>query len=321
MLCASPFIEELEGDGGTIFKPCKYSSATIRVLTQGASDYMFDIYQSKAQDVSVVLTDEDGNVEWTGFVTPNLYDMDFVSDKEELEIECIDALSTLQYFQYEPIESKPLTKSFLDIVRTMLRNKTPYQVMYFPAVYENITLDKLKISEQNFLDEDDDNWTMQDVLEEICKYLNVTCVASGDKVYFINYSALGKVKYRMYKIPFSTYSDVSLEDTYEVDGESYSESGGTISLQPTYNRVSVTSKINQYENLLPDIFEEKYLTNANGNWNVVKGYIVNGASVGATSGVAARYKFLLNKHYKTHYYSKSTGAAVTMDSCKSYQDL
>ena len=111
---------------------------------------MFDIYQSKAQDVSVVLTDEDGNVEWTGFVTPNLYDMDFVSDKEELEIECIDALSTLQYFQYEPIESKPLTKSFLDIVRTMLRNKTPYQVMYFPAVYENITLDKLKISEQNF---------------------------------------------------------------------------------------------------------------------------------------------------------------------------
>ena len=82
----------------------------------------------------------------------------------------------------------------------MLRNKTPYQVMYFPAVYENITLDKLKISEQNFLDEDDDNWTMQDVLEEICKYLNVTCVASGDKVYFINYSALGKVNYRMYKI-------------------------------------------------------------------------------------------------------------------------
>ena len=63
------------------------------------------------------------------------------------------------------------------------------------------------------------------------------------------------------------------------------------------------------------------MTNANGNWNVVKGYIVNGASVGTSSGVAARYKFLLNKHYKTHYYSKSTGAAVTMDSCKSYQDL
>jgi len=36
----------------------------------------------------VVLTDEAGKVEWTGFVTPNLYDMGFETDKEELEIEC-----------------------------------------------------------------------------------------------------------------------------------------------------------------------------------------------------------------------------------------
>ena len=47
---------------------------------------MFDVFQSTAQDVSVVLTDESGKVEWTGFVTPNLYDMGFETDKEELEI-------------------------------------------------------------------------------------------------------------------------------------------------------------------------------------------------------------------------------------------
>lgn len=48
VLCDQPFVEELEGDGNTIFKPCKYSSATIRILTQAADDYMFDVFQSTA---------------------------------------------------------------------------------------------------------------------------------------------------------------------------------------------------------------------------------------------------------------------------------
>ena len=38
VLCTSPFVEELEGSDNSIFKPCKYSSATVRVLTQGVSD-------------------------------------------------------------------------------------------------------------------------------------------------------------------------------------------------------------------------------------------------------------------------------------------
>lgn len=35
VLCTSPFVEDLEGSDSSIFKPCKYSSATVKVLTQG----------------------------------------------------------------------------------------------------------------------------------------------------------------------------------------------------------------------------------------------------------------------------------------------
>ena len=322
VLCTPPFTEELEGDDATIFKPCKYSSATIRVLTQGASDYMFDIYQSAAQEVKVVLTDEDNKVEWTGFVTPNMYDMGFVTDKEELEIECQDALSTLQYFKYQPIEEKAKTKSFAEIIRQMLRDKTPYTYMYFPCIYENIALDTLKIAEKNFLDEDGDDWTMQDVLEEICQYLNVTCVAEGDEVYFINYSSLkGGFEYRRYEIRNSNYTDLQDDDEYVVNGGSYSESDGTISLLPSYNQISVTSKINKYESLLPDVFEEKYLENANGEWYKVLSYILDGGGYGLIKGVQGRYKFLTNRHYQTFYYDKQTGTRVDMDTCRSYPDL
>lgn len=321
VLCTSPFVEDLEGSDSSIFKPCKYSSATVKVLTQGVSDYMFDIFQSKAQDVSVVLTDESGKVIWTGFVTPNLYDMGFETDKEEIEIECQDALSTLQYFKYQVVDSKPKAQSFLTIIRNIFRNKTPYKLMYFPSFLENITLDNLKLSEQNFMDEDGDDWTMQDVLEEICKYLNVTCVASGDEVWFINYCALNKVDYICYKIPYSTFETVKKVDSYEVDGESYSENGGKISLLPSYNQISVTSKINEYSDLLPDVFDEKYLTNANGNWNNVLSYVLDGANTTAFKGILGRYKFVTNPHYKTYYYDKDTLASVNMDTARKYTDL
>lgn len=110
--------------------------------------------------MKVVLTDEDGKVEWTGFVTPNLYDMGFVTDKEEIEIECQDALSTLQYFKYKAIEDKPKTKSFAEIIRQMFRDRTPYLYMNFPKVYDGISLDNLKIAEQNFFDGEEEDWTM-----------------------------------------------------------------------------------------------------------------------------------------------------------------
>lgn len=322
VLCTSPFVEDLEGSDSSIFKPCKYSSATVRVLTQGVSDYMFDIFHSKAQDVMVTLTDEDGKVVWTGFVTPNLYDMGFETDKEEIEIECQDALSTLQYFKYQVVDTKPKTQTFLTIIRNILRNKTPYKLMYFPSFLENITLDKLKLSEQNFMDEDGDDWTMQEVLEEVCKYLNVTCVASGEEVWFINYCALNKVDYVCYKIPYSTSETVTAEHTYNIDGDSYSENGGKISLLPSYNQISVTSKINEYSDLLPDVFDEKYLTNANGNWNKVLSYVLDGGSTNAIKGVLGRYRFVTNPHYKTYYYNKDTLASVDdMVTAKSYTDL
>ena len=486
VLSTSPFVEELEGDENTIFKPCKYSSATVRIL---AKDYMWDMYQSKAQDVSVVLTDEVGNVEWTGYVTPNMYDMGYESDKEELEIECIDALSTLQYFKYTSVEGKAKTKSFLDIIKNILRSKTPYTYLYFPSYLEGITLDKLKICEQNFYGEDEeDTWTMQEVLEEVCRYLNVTCVASGDSVYFLNYNALGKVIYMKYGIQTDTVESTSIDDLptdfwsktdttiftksnagvwhllcqldnyaegviklyvkhttstiwqelkfyirykngkaefrtisnykgditygyldrlavvrnssgqiyiqcrnnlnrydytnvnlmvsaigtgikqlsgyqagdvlanwaysvyisvtpstkstgddsnvtyadlmeyqndnyYTVNGDTYSDGGGTISLLPSYNKISVTSKINEYKDLLPDVFEEKYLSNANGEWNEVESYILNGAGQSRISGVLGRYRFVTNPHYKTYYYSKSTGNQVSMDTCREYTQL
>ena len=149
-------------------------------------------------------------------------------------------------------------------------------------------------------------------------------MASGDKIWFINYCSLNKVKYARYKIPNSTSTTASsslVTSTYEVGAESYSGNGGKISLLPSYNQISVISKINEYSDLLPDVFEEKYLSNANGEWNKVLTYVLNGSSYNSTSGVLGRYKFVTNPHYKTYYYNKDTGESVEMDTATNYPDL
>ena len=94
-LSATPFITELETSDSHLYKPCKYSSATIGMITD---DYKFDLYSSTAQQNKVVLSNADGIV-WVGYVTPNLYSQGYENELEEIEVEAIDALSTLQYYK------------------------------------------------------------------------------------------------------------------------------------------------------------------------------------------------------------------------------
>lgn len=94
-LGGTPFVTSMVGDG--VYKPAKYTGATVAIVTPS---YHFDIYSGKAQGTKVELYKEN-SIEWTGYATPNLYDMGFTKYKETIEIECIDALSTLQYIKYD----------------------------------------------------------------------------------------------------------------------------------------------------------------------------------------------------------------------------
>jgi hypothetical protein len=106
---------------------------------------------------------KNGATEWVGYVTPNLYDMGFNEQREEVEIECIDALSTLQYYKYQPIgvTSKNI-KTLKEILVSVLRKCNAYRYLY---VSNNLQLtqngnvsviEKFTISESNFFNEKDD---------------------------------------------------------------------------------------------------------------------------------------------------------------------
>lgn len=314
ILGTDPFITELETSESHLYKPCKYSSATIRIVT---NDYLFDIYSSKAQDNKVVLYDNNNNIKWVGYITPNLYSMGYENIEEELEIEAIDALSTLQYYNYTTVGTDKDIVNFKQIIDKLLTKCNAYTEYY---VSNNIlvnnndkVLDNLYISEQNFYDEDDEPMTMQEVLEEIAQYIGYSVMADGDKVYFLDYDAIANGNNTYYKYSLTntaaTPSLVTLSHNHAINGNSYAENGQQISLDNTYNKVTVRDSLYSFDSIIPSIWDESMLENYGGEWNYVQE--VNEEFRGKYK---CFFKYFKNKNYKSYYYNKATRTPVSLSS-------
>lgn len=264
-LGGNPFVTEMDSDEKLIYCPVKYQSATVAIITP---DYNFDIYSPKAQNTKVELTDDSNKVIWTGYATPNLYDMGFVEEREEIEIECIDGLSTLQYIKYRTDKKQVVTFEYL--IKKLLQNCHCYNRFYVSSNIQltkekaDTILDKLYISEENFFDKKEDDetddevaWTMQDVLEEVCQFLGLTAIADGDSVYFLDYDAIknGNVSYYLYSLNSSEAPTLTTLSYYKtITADDYSDSGATLSLDNVYNKVSVKADLYTFETIIPDMF-------------------------------------------------------------------
>jgi hypothetical protein len=266
--CESPFTTSMDGgDDSTLYKPCKYQSATIKLCTD---DYIFDVFAKDAQGSRVLLTKNVDGVEetvWTGYVTPNLYDNGFENEIEEIEIECIDALSTLQYYPYKRVGG---VESFLTIINECISRCNAYSKFYISDNTQlahgasEPLLDRLYIATSNFFDtksddetDDDVAMTYQDVLEQICQYLGVTAIAIGDAVWFIDYDAIkaGRYTYYEYFVGATSGTLVTKEVCKTITAEDYSGNGATISLDKIYNKVTVKDSFRKYESVIPGLFD------------------------------------------------------------------
>lgn len=266
-LSGSPFVTEMDQSGDVIYTPAKYQTATVGFITP---DYNLDIYSPAAQGTKVELY-QVGNSDtlmWTGYVTPNLYDQGFSKHIEEVQVECIDALSTLQYFKYNTEEKS--TVSLWYIINKLIKQCNAYSKFYISdntqltATGNSCIAKQLYISESNFFDEKEDGetdqdvaWTCQEVLEEICRYLGLTAIADKDSVYFVDYDAIkaGINTYWRYTVDNETGVKVTKSFSKAITGSDFSATGSTLSLDNVYNKVNVVSDYNTFEEVIPSVFD------------------------------------------------------------------
>ena len=306
----TPLTTSYEGGDDYIYKPVKYSSTTIKILSE---DYLYDLYSAKAQQNKVQVINYMGNTVWVGYTTPNLYSQGYENPIEEIEVECIDGLSTLQYLNYTPINANKSIVTFVELINHLLSKCNCYSrffisnATYNPNYPNYYYWEKLKISEMNFFDEDDEPMKCDEVLEELCQFMGVTCYADGTDIYFIDYDAIknGITTYYQYSIgSTSNPSIVSKTQTHSITSSDYVENGGKLSLDNVYNKAIVKSSLYSFDDAIPEIFNEDDLVNYGTN----QSYTEN-LQIEDTEGKGGKHKcffrFYKNPNYKSTYYEYS----------------
>lgn len=306
----TPLTTSYEGSDDYLYKPVKYSSTTIKILSE---NYLYDLYSSKPQENKVQIMNYMGNTVWLGYTTPNLYSQGYENPIEEIEVECIDALSTLQYINYTTIKRNKSIINFVELINHLLSKCNAYSMFYLSnATYnpnysaENLW-EKLKISEMNFFDEDDEPLKCDEVLEELCQFMGVTCVADGANIYFMDYDAIknGINTYYQYSIGNTTsYTTVTLEHTHTITSSDYAENGGQLSLDTVFNKVIVKDSLYSFDDAIPNIFDENDIENYGENQLYTENLSIEDATIGkGKHKVFMRY--YTNPKYKSYYYFKN----------------
>ena len=252
-----PFTVDIE-DEEFLYTPTRFSTARIQVA---GSDYLQSLFSTEYRQYRVTFK-KDGVITWCGFIKPELYTQDYVSDTFVMELECISAMSVLEFIDYT-LEGKD--KSFVSLWKLLQKcisaSRGGYNAVYIPHVYasnksaytsgENV-LDKMTVSEQNFFDEDDKPMKLKEVLEEVCKLLNWTCTDWKGELYFVDVDHSGV--YHKYDISMTNKT----EDTpnfLNAQSIGYSGTGHSLDILSGYNKASVKCSNYPIDTILP---EEEY---------------------------------------------------------------
>lgn len=252
----SPFTVSVD-DEDFLYTPLRMSTATLHVF---GADYLQNLFSTDYRMNRVTLYEED-KVIWCGYVKPELYTQDFRHVKFPLDIECYSAMSVLEYIDYN---QKAEVKGFVSLWELLklcvTHSRGLYEAIYVPHVYAtdvaaygnwNNVLEQMKVSEQNFFDEDGKAMTLKEVLENVMRLMNWTCVDWQGSLYFVDMDNVNKEYYK-YEKGMRSYTKGSA-DALTVQDIGFSASDHTLDIVPGYNKVTVRCSNYPVGDALPDM--------------------------------------------------------------------
>ena len=192
----------IEGSASDTFAHILSSTAAVNIVTV---DALTDFFRSSVFDAPVSISCNDTCV-FAGYLSPQSYDQDYIDPLDDFQLNCVDALSALQYAKYRNVGAGGVDfakvklnaeqLSFLDIIRELLQTvsgavgSSP-RLFYDGSKAIDATeanrysiFSQVSVNELLFLgDEEDDVWTQDKVLEEIMRYLDLHITQRGKDFY------------------------------------------------------------------------------------------------------------------------------------------
>lgn len=237
----TPFTVDIEGEE-FLYTPTRFSTAKLQVV---GNDYLQTLFSTEYRQYRVTFK-KAGVITWCGFIKPELYTQDYASETFVLEIECISAMSVLEFIDYT-IEGE--SKAFVSIWRLLQRcistASGQYNSVFIPHAYasskaaysteENVLAD-MTLSEQDFFDEDDKPMKLKEALEEVCKFLNWTCADWKGDLYFVDVDHTGI--YHQYDIRLENKVNAQVNEL-SVQDIGFAGANHSLDVLPGYNKASV----------------------------------------------------------------------------------
>ena len=255
---------EIDDETNDPFDVFLTQSATVTLLTDRHIPELFALSALSAK-VNISCA---GKVVFAGYIEPQTYSQDFNEVYDELQLNCIDALSALQYTQYKGVtnsDNYDTAKAEAEQAnfRTLIGNiiggvgdsliigtEKKAQVLYDRSVETDLTpttdiFSATSISELLFFDDDVDSiWTLQDVLSEVLRYYNLHIRQTGNRFFIFDWSTAKSnalASDRWYEIyPSTQYvSDCTTATTTAISTAIVEDCDTQISLEESFNQIKL----------------------------------------------------------------------------------
>lgn len=286
---------EIENEVNDTFDVLLRNSAKIRLL---CGNLIKDLFSTSCRDAVVNIYKNDTCI-FAGFIEPQTLSQPYNDRWDELELNCIDALSALQYSKYKNVgalgviyafvKAEAAQRSFYDIATEILQGVTEgldilgnqnikfwydgSKAVDAQTANRYQVFKQLSISDLLFLgDDESDVWQQDEVLEELLKYLNLHIVQDGFNFYIFSWES---VKATPDKIIWhdivANSTKTTAQQSVTIALANVADCDTTISIGDVYNQLLLTAKVEDIESVIespldddllvsPYINKQKYLT-------------------------------------------------------------
>ena len=286
---------EIENEVNDTFDVLLRNSTKIRLL---CGNLIKDLFSTSCRDAVVNIYKNDTCI-FAGFIEPQTLSQPYNNRWDELELNCIDALSALQYSKYKNVgalgviyafvKAEATQRSFYDIATEILKGVTEgldilgnqnikfwydgSKAVDAQTANRYQVFKQLSISDLLFLgDDESDVWQQDEVLEELLKYLNLHIVQDGFNFYIFSWES---VKAAPDKIIWhdivANSTKTTAQQAVTIALANVADCDTTISIGDVYNQLLLTAKVEDIESVIespldddllasPYINKQKYLT-------------------------------------------------------------
>ena len=265
----------ITGECSDTFDNLLTKSCEINLVSE---DYIGDeLWAANARSI-VVNVFKDTTCIFAGYVEPNAFNQPFANPLEEFTLNCIDAISILQYYNYK--DALPNTfntlrqtagnvsfKDMIDDIVNLFDNidiegTHTIRVLYDKSKAvtqgnENTIFNDLGISESYIIgDEIDDVWTQEAVLTEILKYLNLHIIQQGFDFYVFDWATLKNRRNTWYDVLTNTTVSLTAAQNTTLAGSLYGGDDTNITVDDVYNQIQVTCNLENEDTVIVSPLEK-----------------------------------------------------------------